>query len=600
MPPKKDTNAQNNNNPNVTNNNEVTTTAVAAPTVTITVTSTSNNTNSSTTATVSQLAAAAAAAATNNVAISGGQAVYLHDVAAEQRTIAYQANAKLCRLVRKCPWMYDRNHHNYAKKHILDKSWTKIAKECNDSVASCKERWRNIRAAFARSINIYKTHSGPNRVKPYYLHKELTFLVKPMMEGRDRKDDYDEDTRHDMDTAKDDELEEEEEEDDDMEQAEDEEEFQDETAEIKSAFEALNPAIRIHTEEYPKVLKTVHNNNQNSANNSNNTNLPEYELNGLFEPQTEFTTSEAEAEFNFQEDGEQERKFTKRPMHFEAETFESKRLKLTNGSITSSEADVRFLEALLPDMALMNTRQKVIFKRKIYQTLEEVFENSSDFPNINANDHHHINTSTATSAPNTNNNNNNKNSNNNNIANTGFNNQTSAATITTSGGAQVRQTILTVNSSTARALINNIANLNESELQKVNGFLQNTLRSSTVNTRLINGNPTPSSAAARLMHSTPKITITKVSCPPPAALRNLNAKPASPTPILNATNTTTSHSTNSIMAPNVHSTTSNISTNAPVTTAATTTTTNNNSNNSPWNQLMPITIKDEVEDVDVD
>uniref|UniRef100_A0A1A9Z2G8 BESS domain-containing protein n=1 Tax=Glossina pallidipes TaxID=7398 RepID=A0A1A9Z2G8_GLOPL len=377
-------------------------------------------------------------------------------------------------------------------------------------VASCKERWRNIRAAFARSINIYKTHSGPNRVKPYYLHKELTFLVKPMMEGRDRKDDYDEDTRHDMDTAKDDELEEEEE-DDDMEQAEDEEEFQDETAEIKSAFEALNPAIRIHTEEYPKVLKTVHNNNQNSANNSNNTNLPEYELN----------------------DGEQERKFTKRPMHFEAETFESKRLKLTNGSITSSEADVRFLEALLPDMALMNTRQKVIFKRKIYQTLEEVFENS-------------------------------------------------------------------INSSTARALINNIANLNESELQKVNGFLQNTLRSNTVSTRLINGNPTPSSAAARLMHSTPKITITKVSCPPPAALRNLNAKPASPTPILNTTNTTTSHSTNSIMAPNVHSTTSNISTNAPVTTAATTTTTNNNSNNSPWNQLMPITIKDEVEDVDVD
>lgn len=133
MPPKKDTNAQNNNNPNVANNNEVATTAVTAPTVTITVTSTSNNTNSSTTATVSQLAAAAAAAATNNVAISGGQAVYLHDVAAEQRTIAYQANAKLCRLVRKCPWMYDRNHHNYAKKHILDKSWTKIAKECNDS-----------------------------------------------------------------------------------------------------------------------------------------------------------------------------------------------------------------------------------------------------------------------------------------------------------------------------------------------------------------------------------------------------------------------------------------------------------------------------------
>ncbi|XP_053956263.1 uncharacterized protein LOC128861910 [Anastrepha ludens] len=50
-------------------------------------------------------------------------------------------------------------------------------------VAVCKSRWRNIRTSFARSININKVPSSANRTKPYYLHKELEFLARHITPG---------------------------------------------------------------------------------------------------------------------------------------------------------------------------------------------------------------------------------------------------------------------------------------------------------------------------------------------------------------------------------------------------------------------------------
>lgn len=124
MPPKRESSVVNS---SINNENQIPSTSNSSPTTAqqsnaTTSTSTATNPNVNTTTTT-----AAAAAPV------GALPVVVTDTAAEQRTIAYQANAKLCRLVRKCPWMYDRNHNNYAKKHILDKSWCKIARECNDS-----------------------------------------------------------------------------------------------------------------------------------------------------------------------------------------------------------------------------------------------------------------------------------------------------------------------------------------------------------------------------------------------------------------------------------------------------------------------------------
>ncbi|CAD7005877.1 unnamed protein product [Ceratitis capitata] len=89
----------------------------------------------------------------------------------------YQTNAKICRLVERYPCMYDRSHPHYLKKDVVDKAWVKISKEMDDSIPSCKERWRNIRTSFARSINVNKIPSSANRTKPYYLHEELQFLA---------------------------------------------------------------------------------------------------------------------------------------------------------------------------------------------------------------------------------------------------------------------------------------------------------------------------------------------------------------------------------------------------------------------------------------
>lgn len=172
MPPRKDPNASTdkigsgnagvNNMPSntavpISNTTTTTATTTTLPTTQITTTTTTSAattaavataTITSTRSTSNALAAAAAAcvptggasvtaAAANNSSVVGDikqtTGANLVDAAAEQRNMAFQVNAKLCRLVRKCPWMYDRNHHNYAKKHILDKSWVKIARECNDS-----------------------------------------------------------------------------------------------------------------------------------------------------------------------------------------------------------------------------------------------------------------------------------------------------------------------------------------------------------------------------------------------------------------------------------------------------------------------------------
>ncbi|XP_013105359.1 probable serine/threonine-protein kinase DDB_G0282963 [Stomoxys calcitrans] len=641
MPPKKDPNAHNNNN---NSSSTTTTTNVVESSVNSNNSASSAAPNSNTNANSDSVASSnnIVSATTNNNGTTI-VSVIMPDAGPEQRTIAFQSNAKLCRLVRKCPWMYDRTHHNYAKKHILDKSWCKIARECNDSVASCKERWRNIRAAFARSINIYKTHSGPNRVKPYYLHKELSFLVKPMMEGRDKNDD----THEASEISAKDEYTEGEEEEDDGEQDEEDDEQQamigdddddlpDDTADIKSAFEALNPDISIH---HHKMIKK-----NGSQNNSH-----DYDAmsSSIFEPHTEFSTSDVEHDFHdtrfddtMSQTTDMDRRAsnnalngignnivgTKRPMHLDTETIDAKRFKLSQIPANASEPDIRFLEALLPDMALMNTRQKIVFKRKIYQTLEEVFENSNDFPNPEPQTHHPNNHNQRISTPLVHSNSNSSN-------NHSLNNTTTTTTMP--GGAQVKQTVLTVNSSTARNLINNIANLNETELQKVNGFLQSTLRglnttsvsnssalgNITANaTRLTNGGATAtvipvSSAAARLLQSTPKITITKVTCPPPASLRNL-ALNKPPSPSTGTVSTTIHHPPGPVITSNVHSTTSSTMGNQQTTTMnsntsnsaiANSSSSNNNNNNtsnsnntSPWNQLLPIAIKDEIEDVDID
>ncbi|XP_037939270.1 uncharacterized protein LOC119672322 [Teleopsis dalmanni] len=296
-------------------------------------------------------AAASAAAAAINAA----------DLVADSRHQIYLANAKLCRLVQRCPWMYDRSHSDYARKHILEKSWAKIAKECNDTVASCKERWRNIRAAFARSVNIYKTYSGPNRVKPYYLYEELRFLLKPMTEGgiKGRVMLHIENEEADDIAPNDVEVELTEDPEDCVTLLYEDNDSSNPMAQVKIDSDMEYDLLEnISTEhmgiDLQGITNTAQQNNNQVAAKSNERVLPARKRKRSIEEQLQHSGSE---------------------------------LKMSKSddswSLPVADIDVKFLDTLLPDMKIMNARQKIIFKRKIYQSLEEVFDANSDFPNIN-------------------------------------------------------------------------------------------------------------------------------------------------------------------------------------------------------------------------
>ncbi|KAI8037737.1 uncharacterized protein LOC128259681 [Drosophila gunungcola] len=89
----------------------------------------------------------------------------------------YATNAKICHLVAQHPCLYDRSDDNYMRKSTVKNAWKEISKEMRNSVKSCKERWRNIRTSYARSI---KVHHGANT---YYLKSELKFLQKHITPG---------------------------------------------------------------------------------------------------------------------------------------------------------------------------------------------------------------------------------------------------------------------------------------------------------------------------------------------------------------------------------------------------------------------------------
>ncbi|XP_016965001.1 uncharacterized protein LOC108034579 [Drosophila biarmipes] len=89
----------------------------------------------------------------------------------------YATNVKICHLVAQHTCLYDRSDENYMRKSTVKNAWKEISKEMRISVKGCKDRWRNIRTSYARSI---KVHHGANT---YYLKGELQFLQKHITPG---------------------------------------------------------------------------------------------------------------------------------------------------------------------------------------------------------------------------------------------------------------------------------------------------------------------------------------------------------------------------------------------------------------------------------
>ncbi|XP_055855048.1 uncharacterized protein LOC129918488 [Episyrphus balteatus] len=263
------------------------------------------------------------------------------DSMSDHKAEYYLLNAKLCRLVQENPCMYDRSAPNYLKKDYVERAWTNIAREVNDTVGSCKERWRNIRTAYARSVNIYKSPCGPNRHKRYYLHDELQFLTKHIAPG------------------------------------------------------LPSIPIRVLT---PTELEEMHENSRQSIDVTDESSNYQINLDSPSPPPQPETIDEQvqedESDHEQERDTEPEQETDRQP---ESESqpvneelpVQAKKRRRNNSDEISKEIvpktqkrdlDSDFLQSLLPDMKIMNYRQKILFKGKIFQALEEVFNDPKDFP----------------------------------------------------------------------------------------------------------------------------------------------------------------------------------------------------------------------------
>ncbi|XP_072397090.1 uncharacterized protein [Diabrotica undecimpunctata] len=95
-------------------------------------------------------------------------------------------NINFVRVIESRPCIWNYNLQEYSKRNVTEKAWVEIAKEVNDTVPNCRERWRNIRTAFLRSLKAPPSGSGKNSKKKYYLSQCLEFLL-PYTKSKNHK-----------------------------------------------------------------------------------------------------------------------------------------------------------------------------------------------------------------------------------------------------------------------------------------------------------------------------------------------------------------------------------------------------------------------------
>ncbi|XP_017068243.1 uncharacterized protein LOC108105953 [Drosophila eugracilis] len=223
----------------------------------------------------------------------------------------YATNAKICHLVAQHPCLYDRSDDDYMRKSTVRNAWKDISKEMRNSVKSCKERWRNIRTSYARSI---KLHHGANT---YYLNSELQFLQNhitpgvpiPLRGRRSRPKGQEEQDSGEYDTP----------------------------------VEAI-----LEMKHSPSSPDSEHA-------------LSRYS-----------TNSESEAGSEDENGSEQAREAKRLQLSKESQE-EAKTLSHTIDASPIMDFDDAFLQGLRPEIKHMNFHQKLYFKRRVYELLGEIF-----------------------------------------------------------------------------------------------------------------------------------------------------------------------------------------------------------------------------------
>ncbi|KAM7358360.1 uncharacterized protein ACRADG_003360 [Cochliomyia hominivorax] len=82
---------------------------------------------------------------------------------------------KIINAVKKHECLWNVNCSDYAKRDKLEKAWKDVAREVGNTEIFCREKWRNVRTGFLRSIQ-HRTPDESKR-KRFYLHHQMSFLL---------------------------------------------------------------------------------------------------------------------------------------------------------------------------------------------------------------------------------------------------------------------------------------------------------------------------------------------------------------------------------------------------------------------------------------
>ncbi|XP_059061561.1 uncharacterized protein LOC131854461 [Achroia grisella] len=83
-------------------------------------------------------------------------------------------NLVLVKSIEKFPCLYNYNLSDYSKKELTDRAWNEVANETKLTVGECKEKWKNLRYGFIRSL---KPNADGSLKKKYYLHDDMEFVL---------------------------------------------------------------------------------------------------------------------------------------------------------------------------------------------------------------------------------------------------------------------------------------------------------------------------------------------------------------------------------------------------------------------------------------
>ncbi|CAG9790912.1 unnamed protein product [Diatraea saccharalis] len=83
-------------------------------------------------------------------------------------------NLLLVKSIEKFPCIYNYNCIDYSKKEVTDKAWNEIANETKLTVGECREKWKNLRYGFIRSL---RPNPDGSFKKKYYLHDDMEFVL---------------------------------------------------------------------------------------------------------------------------------------------------------------------------------------------------------------------------------------------------------------------------------------------------------------------------------------------------------------------------------------------------------------------------------------